>query len=332
MKHLISLSLSSPWTLVLLGSVACSGESLTTGLEEPIRVHEAQFREGTLPGKRPLTTDEIVAGQPATKPTPTSVETARRVLAWSESRLAVSGRTSTDAASIAIGFPDLGTGYWVLPVSAPDPVNNGELSWRFTADLGTSLPPGLHHLRIAAIDTANRSGTQGELELCVKSPIPDNLNACIPTERPPESVVSLAWNANVDLDLHIVTPDGKVLDAKHPSTALADDEGVVDPTASHIGLLQQDVNPECSGTGNFRENVVWADKPQPGRYLIYANLYDACGEPSVSFDVSAHVASAGSEPGTFAQVQVLRTAAVLLAAQANGGGGRGTFIDEFVVR
>lgn len=317
---------------LMLVALACSGESLTTGLEEPIRVHEAQFREGILPGKRPLTTDEIVAGRPATKPTPTSVEAVRRIVAWSDSRLSISGRTSGDAASIAVGFPNFGTGYWVLPVSAPDLINPNDLIWRLTADLGTSLPPGLHQLRFAAIDTANRSGTQAELELCVSSPIPDNLNACMPTERPPESVVSLAWNANVDLDLHIVTPDGKVLNAKHPSTALPDEDGVVDPTAPRVGLLQQDVNPECLGTGNFRENVVWADKPQAGRYLIYANLFDACGEPSVSFDVSVHAARAGSEPGTFDQVEVLRTAAVLLAAQANGGGGRGTFIDEFVVR
>ncbi len=318
--------------LLVLGSVGCSSESLTTALEEPIRVHEAQFREGALPGKRPLTIDELAAGQPATKPTPTSVESVRRVLAWSESRLSVSGRASTDAASIAVGFSDFGTGYWVLPVSAPDPANNDELLWRFTADLGTSLSPGLHQLRLAAIDTANRAGTQAELELCVSSPIPDNLNACIPTEKPPESVVSLAWNANVDLDLHIVTPDGKELNAKHPSTAVESDAGVVDPTQPHVGRLQQDVNAECLGTGTFRENVVWNEKPEPGRYLIYVNLYDACGADSVSFQVSLHAATRGSEPGTFAQTEVLHSAAVLLSAQANGGSARGTFIDEFVVR
>ncbi|HXK16598.1 MAG TPA: hypothetical protein VNG33_02245, partial [Polyangiaceae bacterium] len=67
-----------------------------------------------------------------------------------------------------------------------------------------------------------------------------------------------------------------------------------------------------------------------GTYLIYANLYDACGQSGVHFDVSLHTAVPGEEPDTFAVKQTFRQAGELQAIQANGGAKLGMFLTSFV--
>ena len=56
----------SDWLLLpLLGGLwSCSGETLTTGLNEPIRIDGAQFKDGALPGIAPeLAADNPDAGK-----------------------------------------------------------------------------------------------------------------------------------------------------------------------------------------------------------------------------------------------------------------------------
>jgi len=84
-------------------------------------------------------------------------------------------------------------------------------------------PSGAAHrdrtLLLAAIDEQGNAGEETRLDTCITRPIPDNLNACDPTIAPPFAVLSLAWDADVDLDLVVVAPDGRVIDPKHPTTA-----------------------------------------------------------------------------------------------------------------
>ena len=57
------------------------------------------------------------------------------------------------------------------------------------------------------------------MTLCVDGVIPDNFNVCAPNLPPPAAVLSLDWDTAADLDLQVTTPDGKLVDAKHPTTA-----------------------------------------------------------------------------------------------------------------
>jgi hypothetical protein len=308
----------------------CSGQPITEGLEQPLRVQDAQFREAELPGLPPLTADEVNAGVKPQSPSVTSVSLANSLVPIGEPSRAISGRASLDARAVAARFADAGSGYWLVPTGSADVVNSGELEWRMRASFGENIEPGLHQLLFAALDAHGHSGTQAALNLCLTPEVPDNGNACDPSMSPPALVVSLSWDAAVDLDLRVITPAGKLVEAKHPSTADDDDDGKLELDAPGIGLIDHDASANCAASGGRRESLVFQTTPSAGTYLIYANLYDACGEPGVRFNVSLHVAVPGKERDTFAVKQTFRQAGELQAIQANGGAQLGTFLTSFV--
>ena len=165
-------------------ALGCGGEPLGTGLEEPFRVEDAQFHAGALPGLPPLTVADLGAGAQPVAPYPTPPEVAGRLVSPLDVGFNVSGRASPDAYAVGFALAGLGSGYWLIPVGAPDPTNADELLWRAAIDFGASLPPGLSRLLVAAFDASGTSGTQRELELCVRAPTADNLNVCDPTSAP----------------------------------------------------------------------------------------------------------------------------------------------------
>jgi hypothetical protein len=313
--------------LLLLG---CSSDPVTVGLTEPLRVRDGQFQEGSLPGLPPQTLEQILAEEPPIPPTFTSLDARPGPIEVGEER-SLSGRTTSDAVAVAIGFPDLGSGYWVAPTQAADPTNNGELTWGLSFNINPSLSPGLHELLLAAVDAQGRSGNRRAVELCVEREVPDNGNVCDPTTPPPALVVSLSWDSDADLDLRVVTPGGKVVDGKAPSTAVRDADGNIDPTAPGIGQLDLDSNSNCVIDHRRRENLIFQQKPAPGTYLVYANLFDSCGHESVRFQASLHSA-VDAEDGTFSVTESYSVAGGLIAAQANAGRKLGSFVTEFKVQ
>jgi uncharacterized protein YfaP (DUF2135 family) len=143
-------------------------------------------------------------------------------------------------------------------------------------------------------------------------------------------VVSLGWSEPVDLDLRVITPSGKVVDSKHASTALENDEGDYDPSEPGTGIFEPDGFAHCHSDGRRRENLVFQAAPPAGTYLIYVNLYDACGRDSVHFDVSMQVPAEGEEPDTFEPRQTFNQPGQLQAVHANGGTKLGLFVTSFV--
>ena len=320
------------WLFALtLPLAACGGEPVTRGLTEPISVESAQFVAGDLPGRAALSDEELIDGAKPVPPHVTSYDLANQLILPGEPSKDVRGRTTTDALAVGIRIEGEGNGYWLVPTRLADPVNQGELGWDVRAAFKPGLTPGPKRLLLAAMGDRRQSGTQTAVNICVANPIPDNNNVCDSKRRPPELVISLDWDSPVDLDLRVITPDGKIVDAKHPSTALADEEGNVDPSAAGTGLIDRDSNAGCGIDGWQRENLVFDTLPPSGSYLVYANLYDGCAEDSVNFDVSYHVQTVGSEPDTFAVVRTFRQAGSLQAVHANGGHGLGMYVANFVI-
>ncbi|MDF3069731.1 MAG: hypothetical protein K0R38_5332 [Polyangiaceae bacterium] len=324
----MSARLAGSLTLAALVT-GCSGEPLTPGFEEPLRIPEAQFRDGELPGLPPLTVEELGAGVEPVSPTVVSVTLGNAVIPPREPSRSLSGLASADSAAIGVRFADLGHGYWLLPTGSADPVSDGALEWRFRAAFAGGLPAGRHELLLAAIDGNGRSGNQVGLTLCLLPEVPDNGNACSPSKPPPDLVVSLGWDTAVDLDLRVVTPDGKVVDPKHPTTAVADEDGKLDITSDGVGQLDYDSYSACRPDGHRRESLVFQRSPPAGTYLVYAGLFDACGQPGVTFDVSIHVATSTSDG--VRPLETFRQSAQLSAVQADGGAKLGTYVTAFVV-
>jgi hypothetical protein len=311
--------------------LGCSGEPLTRALSEPIRLPDAQFHEGELPGLAPLTADEINDGVKPQTPVVTSVNLGNAIIPTREPGRAFSGLSSPDTKAIGVRLAELGTGYWLLPTRGADAVNGGEIEWSFRAAFGDSVPTGRQQLLLAGLDAEGHAGNQVALTLCMSSAIPDNGNACDPTTAPPALVVSLAWDTAVDLDLRVVTPSGKIVDSKNPSTVQAHEDGNLDPDEPGSGVIAYDSFAACRADGRRRENLVFQTRPARGTYLVYANLYSACGKPGVTFDVSVFNDARGDEPGTRKLVETFRQAAQLQASHANGGAELGMYISSFSV-
>jgi hypothetical protein len=313
---------ASACALALALALGCGGDSLTTGLREPLRVEDAQFRDGPLPGLPPLTAADLNAGAQPVAPFSTPPEVSGRIVSPSDVAFGVSGRASTDAYAVGFALAGLGSGYWTVPVSAPDPSNNDELTWRVSVDFGPSVPPGLQRLLVAAFDGARHAGTQREIELCVRAPTADNLNVCDATLEPPGLVVSLSWDNAADLDIELVAPDGSVVDRSNTRGNGPGTQGA---------QLERDANANCQPSGVPRENVIWQTRPPAGSYLVYVNLQDNCGAASAAFSVSAHESAPGDVDGEFRQVETFRAASSLAGLTANGGAARGLFVTELVI-
>jgi len=312
----------------LLLAVSCAGEKASpdTGISEPVRVQSGQFVPGALPGTPQPDASVVDAG---TAPQVIDVNVGDTAVEPGELGLVFTGHTTVNAQATAVRFADLGSGYWVVPVGAPDPSDNGLLTWQLSADFGRDIPPGFHDLLFAAIGADGSSGTQSGISLCVDTPVPDNLNICVPKRAPPAAVLSLAWDTAVDLDLIVQTPSGAVIGGK-TATVLPPDAGAV---AKTNGVLDRDSNSDCVIDDIDREDVVWQSTPAAGDYQVWVDLFGACSQPSVRFTVSLWLAQPQAD-GTQRLVQQTPPLAsgLLMAAQANGGSSRGLYVGDFVLR
>ncbi len=284
----------------LLGALSAScGDAHVTapaGYDEPIRVPGGQFIEGALPadgaGPRIETIDSqnghVVAGQAGKK---------------------LGGNVQAGAGSIALQIAGAGLGYWVVPVGPEDPTLRGQLTWQLAFDVGRSAPLGKQALALAAVDLSGAFGPLATVPLLVDPLVPSG-----------HVVVALSWDSPGDVDLHLFTPDGKEVSGKKPTTAAS---GAA--AGPHDGVLDRDSNASCVQDGLREEDVVWTDAPAPGRYTVYADLFDACGAPTTDFALTVYVDGAERQ----------RTAGRLIERDASGGvrtdgqsGALGLFVTE----
>ncbi len=314
---------------------ACGGNNGSrTGVGEPLIIKVAppppardkilaQFIEGDLPGSPP--SDAGLGSSDAGVAAGGNVvfNFSAGYVYEGQGNLTITGTAPLNAASIAMRLSDVGSGYWVVPMGPLD-TQTGQLSWSAIADFSSSIVPGWHPLQYVAIDNAGVAGRQQTYDkLCVANRVPDNFNSCIPTAAPPAAVISLSWDANVDLDLQVTTPDGTLIDPQNPRTP------------DGFGTIDRDSNANCVIDGIRYENLVWKSNQGPhGRYGIYANLVSACGKPIAHFNVGVYSAVSAGTDANGKPLQRLQqyysTSGELLDSQANGGSGIGLFVSEFV--
>jgi hypothetical protein len=265
-----------------LATAALAGACLdpaADGVGTDVVVPGASFKPGPLPG--------IVegSGDGSGLPVVTAFESPGGFILPGDLARSFSGRTDPDAWAVGLAFNDaLGDGYWVKPVGSPDPTNNGERLFSFSADFSTEIEPGLQDVTVVAFDADGRPGLQRSSTFCVPSPIPDNFNVCRATAKPPDTVISLGWELPADVDLVVITPDGKQVSPKAPSTVAAVGSAGVPADALRadgVGRIDRDAGVGCTNAGVRRENLVFATPPAPGRYRVMATLEAPCGSSAV---------------------------------------------------
>jgi hypothetical protein len=282
--------------LPLLSGCDDTGVLVSPVALEPIQVQGGQFFSGPLPtGTGP----SVYA---------LNAPDGTHFLAGAQN-LMLTGDADKGATAVLVRFADLGSGYWSVPVAMPDiMMSNGALSWTTICNFSQSVPAGPHSLVFNAIDANGNAGpapgiNQAET-LIFASPTPTG-----------DVVISLVWDSNADLDLHLVAPDGTELDPQHPTTATMFDGGLPPGTA----VLDRDSNANCVEDGYREEDAVFATQPAPGIYVVRVDMFSACGAPAADFAVTVRVHG-----------EVIKTfPGILLAADADGGGpGSGLFVTQ----
>jgi hypothetical protein len=308
--------------LVLAGPLAAvqgacdAGPGILTGIDEPIRVSGGQFFQGDLPGSPPSTAG---AGGDGGALPPLSVKgvmyTITNVVLAGEANKSFSGDVTTDAVAVGVKLANLGTGYWVVPVGAPDPNDPTGITFGFSANFSPSAPPGLHDLLLVAIGPSGQAGIQSPTQLCIESRIPDNNHACIPAKQPPNTVFTLQWDTNFDLDLHVVTPGGIDINA-HQRYGEPLDSGAMAPPMN-LPHIDRDSLANCVPDGFNQEDLIYQDPPPHGTYTVNVDPFDSCGQPVVHFTLTLY-RTTGTCPAC-TQAAVTSVSGELLASQVTGG-------------
>jgi hypothetical protein len=229
----------------------------------------------------------------------------------------IHGIVGPDANAVALGVAG-DDAYWLVPALAPehdDPhAFDYSASLSFSPALATSplllsdpndpvtltLP-----LSLRAVDAAGNFGSAAIYTLYLK---PQGLDGTL--------VVSLDWDAPVDLDLHVQTPilapndaglvtvwaEGRSAEPKLP-------DGGVD------GNLDFDSNEDCQIDGRDLENVVWTGQPPAGHYIVRVDAFSLCGQTSASWHAIAY-----SSQGTLGEASGVLTDAATREAPTAGAG------------
>lgn len=271
-------------------------------LVSPVSVEPLEVQGGTFfPGPLPTGTGPAVQ----------SINAKTTTFFAGATNQGFSGDADMGATAVLLRFADLGSGYWSVPVGIPDvTASNGALTWNASCNFAQDIPVGRHPLVFNAIDANGNAGPAPGINqtdtLTFKSPIPQGA-----------VVVSLTWNSNADLDLHLVAPDGTELDPQHPTTAAMAVPG--SPLPAGTAVLDRDSNANCVEDGFREEDAVFADYPASGVYTVRVDMFSACSVPAADYVVTVTVA--GEVKGTFR--------GVLIAEDADGGGpGSGVFVTK----
>lgn len=308
------------------------------GASEPFRVRSAQFFRGPLPGTSPTDQPFVPGELPRIQ-----IAVPNYVIQQGMGGLKLTGSLTTGGWSAGLALDDQGTGWWLVPASEVDGTQTPPgYTLTATADFSDALPVGPTFLVGVALDAQGHAGPQYQQAVCISSDGPAGTSVC-GGSAPPAAAITLSWDTQVDLDLQVVTPDGRLVSPANPTLQAPPKGGTVDPNEPRIN---RDSNANCLIDGQRSESLIWPTVPASmgtteypsGTYLIYANLFDPCGQPAVTFHARVSQAApanadegaagaSGDEP--LIEKVVYDQAGELIARQANSTKSLGLYVGSY---
>lgn len=241
------------WLLPLaLG--ACTGVSADSGLDAAMIVSGAQFFAGEMPA--------AMDG-----PGVASLDLSSNAGHAGEIEKPLRGALDPAATAAAIGLAG-DRGYWIVPAGLPDVSAPGYPTFDVTLAFAPGLRAGAYDLVVRAVDAEDRFGPPEARTLSLSgAPVPAGA-----------LVISLRWDTEADLDLHVTEPGGSVIW-----------KGDISPKPGDA-VLDFDSNAGCVLDGRRRENVIWKSAPPPGHYQARIDTFSLCAETFADWTVEAWLA------------------------------------------
>lgn len=271
--------------LAALTPLLASCEDTTTpdlALDASLRVTGGQFFRGAMPA---------AADGPAVK----TLTLSPIVQAGAAGRTC-SGVIDPAATAVALAIEG-DRGYWIVPAGIPDVTARGFPTFDAQLAFSPSLPAGPRSFLARAVDGAGHFGPAFVKPLDVTA-------AVRPAGR---FVIALSWDTQADLDLHVVDPNGVEIWKRNISSYEPPPPGSAPepPGTPHPGgVLDFDSHAQCVPDGRHAENVVYADRPPSGRYLVRVDTFSLCRETAAHWRVEALLdgVSIGAAQGTSTNV------------------------------
>lgn len=252
-------------SLALMG---CDGVSSDPGLEAYLRAEGAMYRRGPMPG------ETLDLDAPA-------VDLSSNQIEAGEVNKPLRGALDPRATAALIGLQgDLG--HWVIPAGVPGVEAPAFPTFATALSFSLDLPSGPQTLLVRAVNAHDGVGPPSVHVLQAQgATLPDGA-----------LVISLRWDRDADLDLHVIDPFGVEIDKSNINSVPPPMPGMpVDPNAwEQGGILDADANAGCVIDGRRQENVVWSDARPAGLYVVRVDTFSLCGEPSARWlvDVRAN--------------------------------------------
>lgn len=146
-------------------------------------------------------------------------------------------------------------------------------SAQIVVTLSQDIPPGSFTLQFAAGTSATAIGTYAAWPVSVV------------TVGTGDVQVSVSWNTQADVDLHVVDPSGEEIYYGNETSASG-------------GQLDLDSNAGCGTDDTRNENITWPSNGAPsGQYIVRLDHWDNCGATSTNWVVTVRVK--GQSPKTY---------------------------------
>ena len=250
-----------------LAVATCGGAANDTGLEAAVRVAGGQFYSGAI--------DKLAS---ADAPAVVDVLNSQNVITPGLQNKQLSGRLDPGSTAVAIGFAG-DVGYWILAAGVPDADSPTQPTFHASLSFSPSLSQTSYDLIVRAVALPNTFGPAAHVSLEVAQSLP-------PAGA---LVVSLWWDTEADLDLHVVDANGVEIWAGNINSY---DQYAAVPTTdagawNEGGILDFDSNAGCVIDGRCNENVVWAVAAPAGDYVARVDTFSLCGTSAARWTVEA---------------------------------------------
>jgi hypothetical protein len=185
------------------------------------------------------------------------------------------GALNPTATAAAVGL-QRDVGYWILVAGPPSVATPDDPSYSATLQFSGGIVLGSYTLVVRAVDQNGSFGLpKTQVLIAQNSPL-----------NPPATgdlVVTLTWDTESNLDLHVVDPAGLDLYWGNPSSEPPFSFDQIE--GGSYGYIDYDSNADCIIDGLRREDAIWPNPPPSGTYTVRVDAPSLCGQPIANWSV-----------------------------------------------